>query len=198
MLEMCGLCMKNILGSHFPFSFVCGVARWIVCSLSQCYLPPIPRQKKSRASTAGSCQLYLPPLPFDLHCMGLYWMKSCIKTADTERCSLSLFLSLTLTHTHSHKTVKNGSKAKWLKHIIGNTQSSIHPYPSINPSSNTAGSVNKLWTSHCDLYELWWFNRRISSISSVWRWMKWRHKRKINLPLFVIAFQMCEQRHEYK
>lgn len=42
----CRLCMKNILGSYFPFSLVRWVMWWIVCAFSQCYHSPIPGLNK--------------------------------------------------------------------------------------------------------------------------------------------------------
>lgn len=74
MSEMCRLCMKNILGSYVPFVCLLGCVVNCMCTLPM-LSPSIPPTEKSQASMAGSCQLYLPPLPFDLYRMGLYWMK---------------------------------------------------------------------------------------------------------------------------
>lgn len=71
MSELCKLCMRNILDSSFPPDF-CLPGCVVNCMFTLPMLSPsnphrwkkIKNKRKSGASVAGSCQLYLPPRPF--------------------------------------------------------------------------------------------------------------------------------------
>lgn len=71
MSELCKLCMRNILDSSFPPDF-CLPGCVVNCMFTLPMLSPSnphrwkkkKKKRKSGASVAGSCQLYLPRRPF--------------------------------------------------------------------------------------------------------------------------------------
>lgn len=111
----CGLCMKSILGSYFPFSLLCWVMWWIACAFSQCYRLPIPRLKKVE-------QVWLEVVSFICHpCLlistlwGFTGWREVMHKHNAAQQRDALFLSLTHIHTHtiSHRKARN-VRVVWL------------------------------------------------------------------------------------
>lgn len=108
-LKCVGYAWKIILAATFP-----SVQSTMLCVKLYAYSPNVISLEsalwKSQASMTGSCQLYLPLLPFDLCLMGLYWMKRSHAytqhhTADREMSSLSLI------HVHCTERSMNRTPA---------------------------------------------------------------------------------------
>lgn len=121
----------------FLLTSVCRAVWWIVCSLSQCYLPPIPtagkkkkKKRKSGASVAGSCQLYLPPRPFWSPPVWDFteWRRVMHKHGRTQRDAL--------THTNSRqesqkKNCERDKKQTGARNSRNTNPTGTHTHPSI-------------------------------------------------------------------
>lgn len=162
MSELCKLCMRNILDSSFPPDF-CLPGCVVNCMFTLPMLSPSnphrwkkkKKKRKSGASVAGSCQLYLPPRPFWSPPVWDFteWRRVMHKHGRTQRDAL--------THTNSRQESqkkklrarqKANRRSKQSKHKPHrNTHPSIHP----SPENTSSRSVNNIWLSCCEIYGLW-------------------------------------------
>ena len=134
MSELCKLCMRNILDSSFPPHF-CLLGCVVNCMFTLPMLSPSnphrwekkKKRKKSRASVAGSCQLYLPPRPFWSPPVWDFteWRRVMHKHGRTQRDALT------------HKFTPGKSKELWARQKQTDARNSQNTNPSethIHPS----------------------------------------------------------------
>lgn len=140
MSELCKLCMRNILDSSFPPDF-CLPGCVVNCMFTLPMLSPSnphrwkkkKKKRKSGASVAGSCQLYLPPRPFWSPPVWDFteWRRVMHKHGRTQRDAL--------THTNSRqesqkKKIASETKSKQALETVETQtpQEHTHIHPSIH------------------------------------------------------------------
>lgn len=137
MSELCKLCMRNILDSSFPPDF-CLPGCVVNCMFTLPMLSPsnphrwkkIKNKRKSGASVAGSCQLYLPPRPFWSPPVWDFteWRRVMHKHGRTQRDAL--------THTNSRqesqkKNCERDKKQTGARNSRNTNPTGTHIHPSI-------------------------------------------------------------------
>lgn len=138
MSELCKLCMRNILDSSFPPDF-CLPGCVVNCMFTLPMLSPsnphrwkkIKNKRKSGASVAGSCQLYLPPRPFWSPPVWDFteWRRVMHKHGRTQRDAL--------THTNSRqesqkKNCERDKKQTGARNSRNTNPTGTHIHPSIH------------------------------------------------------------------
>lgn len=137
MSELCKLCMRNILDSSFPPDF-CLPGCVVNCMFTLPMLSPSnphrwkkkKKKRKSGASVAGSCQLYLPPRPFWSPPVWDFteWRRVMHKHGRTQRDAL--------THTNSRqesqkKNCERDKKQTGARNSRNTNPTGTHTHPSI-------------------------------------------------------------------
>lgn len=137
MSELCKLCMRNILDSSFPPDF-CLPGCVVNCMFTLPMLSPSnphrwkkkKKKRKSGASVAGSCQLYLPPRPFWSPPVRDFteWRRVMHKHGRTQRDAL--------THTNSRqesqkKNCERDKKQTGARNSRNTNPTGTHIHPSI-------------------------------------------------------------------
>lgn len=137
MSELCKLCMRNILDSSFPPDF-CLPGCVVNCMFTLPMLSPSnphrwkkkKKKRKSGASVAGSCQLYLPPRPFWSPPVWDFteWRRVMHKHGRTQRDAL--------THTNSRqesqkKNCERDKKQTGARNSRNTNPTGTHIHPSI-------------------------------------------------------------------
>lgn len=138
MSELCKLCMRNILDSSFPPDF-CLPGCVVNCMFTLPMLSPSnphrwkkkKKKRKSGASVAGSCQLYLPPRPFWSPPVWDFteWRRVMHKHGRTQRDAL--------THTNSRqesqkKNCERDKKQTGARNSRNTNPTGTHIHPSIH------------------------------------------------------------------